>query len=193
MYVIAPINDVKGLHDYPEYQEALGALENQARVRAKTLWLGAQDGGIMPTGQQYGIGPFRKNDMAGDTSDSTASGSYTFRKNFTATAWQDIFNYNVRKDQIHAFAGFLMTDDVLRILQFRMELGQVRFPILDIQEAFRYDRFGVILKTDQGAELVADPSSRVLIRAYVDTVGIQRVTPLGLQLFRRSDMVITET
>lgn len=192
-YVIAPLNDVKGLHDYNEYQQAMRDLENQARVRAGELWNGAQAGGIFPIDKQYGVGPFRKNDMSGDTSDSTPSGSYSFIRNFTATAWQDIFNYTVRKDMIHGFIGFLFSDDVLRLVQLRFRLGQVSFPILDINEAQRYDRFAVIIKADAGNELVADPNTSVLIRAYVETVGKQRIVPLGVQLYRRVDLVLNET
>ena len=192
-YVIAPLSDVKGLNNYPEYIDALKAVEKAALARADVLWSGQAPGGLVPTGQQYGLGPLRKNDMAVDTTDSTPSGSYSFRKTVTATGWVDTFNYTVRQDMIHAFAGFLVADDVLRITQFRMEIGDRRFPIWDIQEAFRYDKFAVILKTDQGGELVADPRTRVLMRTYFETVGLQRVVPLGLSLYRRPDLVITET
>lgn len=191
-YVIAPLDKVKGLNQYPEYREGLGAVEAQAVARAKALWTGALPGGIFPLGAQFGIGPFRKNDMAGDSSDSTPSGTYTFRKNITATAWQDVFNYSVRKDMIHAFVGFLISDDVLRVIQWRFRLGQVSFPIIDIQEAQRYDRFAIILKTDRGTELVIDPNTSVLVRMYAELVGFQRIVPLGLQIYRRTDLVLNE-
>lgn len=191
-YVIAPLDKVKGLNQWDEYRQGMMDVEKQAVARAVALWTGAQRGGVFPLGAQFGVGPFRKNDMAGDTSDSTPSGTYTFRKNITATAWQDLFNYSVRKDMIHAFVGFLITDDVLRVIQWRFRLGQVSFPIIDVQEAQRYDRFAIILKTDRGTELVVDPNTSVLVRMYAETVGWQRVVPLGLQIYRRTDLVLNE-
>ena len=150
-------------------------------------------GGLIPGQGQFVLGPLRKNDMAVDTADATPSGTYTFRKNITATGWQDVFNYNVRNDSIHAIAGFLISDDVLRITQLRLEIGQNRFPIWDIQEAQRYNKFAIILKTDQGGALVADPRTRMLVRLYAESVGFQRVVPLGFQLFRRADIMLSET
>jgi len=193
-FIIAPLEDVKGLNNYPEYIAALRAVQDAAISRGQQTWGNSQvAGGLIPRDKQFGVGPFRKNDMAGDTTDSTPSGSYTFRINYTTTGWRDIFRYTVRNDMIHAFAGFLITDNGLNIMQLRLEIGSRLFPIWDIQEAQRYDKFAIILKTDQGAELVAEPKTRILLRGYVEATGIQRVVPLGLQLFRVADSVLTET
>lgn len=192
-FVIAPLSDVKGLNGYPEFRAAMAAAEKAALERANVLWPGELGGGIVPGQNQFGIGPLRKNDMAGDTTDSTISGSYTFRKNYTALGWTDALRYTVRNDMINAFVGFLVTDDVLRLSHFRMEIGQRLFPIWDVQAAQIYSRFAIVLKVDAGAELVADPKTRVLLRTYVESTGFQRVIPLGFQLFRRPDLVISET
>ncbi len=192
-FIIAPLSDVKGLNDYPEYQAALKATQDAAFHRAGKVWNGYTPGGLIPGDKQFGVGPLRKNDMSRDTSDSTPSGSYTFRTNIAATGWRDIFSYTVRADTIHGFVGFLVAEDALRITQFRMEIGQNRFPIWDLQEAQRYNRFAIIIKTDAGKELVADEKSRVLWRIYVESTGFQRVVPLGLQLFKNPDLVLTET
>lgn len=193
-YIIAPLSDVKGLNNYPEYIDAMRALQQAAFARAASLWEGFTPGGILPGQNQFGIGPFRKNDQAGDTTDSANSGSYTYRKNYTtASAWTDAFRYTVRVDEIHAFAGFLIDAPTLNLIQFRMQIGSKIFPVFDIQEAQRYSKFAIILKTDAGSELIADPKTFVLTRVYVETAGFQRVVPLGFELFRRPDLHITET
>lgn len=193
-FIIAPLSSVKGPGQYPEYQDALKSLQDSAFQQAKDLWDGAEPGGLLPGAKQFGIGPFRKNDMAGNTSDSAPSGTYTYNATITAAnAWRDIFNYTVRNNMIHAFAGLAFTDDTLRAIQIRMEIGDRRFPIWDIQEAQIYGRFAVIFKEDQGKELIARPQERVLIRIYVESTGVQRVVPLGFQLFRTSNLVLTET
>lgn len=192
-YVIAPLEEVKSLNNWPEYVSALRELQEQAFTRAADIWKGFTPGGINPVGRKYGIGPLRPNDMAHDVTDSTPSGTYTFRKNITAAAaWRDIFNYSVRDDMIHAFAGFAITDDVLRLSAVKLKIGGEDFPIIDIEEAQRYNRSAILLKTDAGAPLLADPKTFVQIRFYVETVGWQRVIPLGFQLFRNKDLVLTE-
>ena len=152
-FTIAPLGDVKSLNNYPEYISALQELERVAFARAATIWDGATPGGIIPGAGQFGIGPFRKNDMSGDTVDNTPSGSYTYRINIaTANAWRDLFNYTVRNEMIHAFAGWLFSDGAL----------------------------------------VADQKTSILQRMYVESTGFQRVVPLGFQLWRRPDLVLSE-
>ena len=192
-FFIAPLQDVDGVQALPAYQAARSDLETAMRARAGVLWNGATPGGVFPTGDQYGMGPLRANDMAADTTDSARSGTYSFRKNFTGGAWRGLFNYTVPADFIHGFLGFLIAEDVLRILQFRMQLGQVLFPILDVQEAQRYDRFAIIFKADRGRELIADPKTAVTINGYLESSGFQRVVPLGISIYRRPDVVITQT
>lgn len=192
-FIWAPLKKTKGEGQYPEYEDVLRAVQDQAFARAEEIWEGFSRGGLMPASKEFGVGPLRKNDMAGDTTDSAASGSYTFEKNIIATGWQDIFNYNIRDNMIHAFAGLAFTDQTLRISQIRVEIGDTRFPIWDIQEAQLYDRFALILKQDEGKELIANPQDRVLIRIYAESTGVQRVVPLGLSLFRTANLVLTET
>ena len=192
-FVIAPLEDVKGVNGYPEYRNTLKDLEREAIKRANSTWTGQVQGGITPQGNQYGIGPFRKNDMAADTTAATPSGSYSFRRTATATGWADIFNYTTRDDFIQAFAGFAFLDAALQYSQIRVVMGQRRFPIWDLQEAHRYEKFAVILKSDAAGELVVDPKTTIQIRGYVETTGTQRIVPLGFQLFRRADLVINET
>ena len=192
-YVIAPLDDVKGENAYPEYREAMAALEVVARKRADAIWGGYSFGGLYPGDNQYGMCPLRQNEMANDVSSTTLSGSYTYRKNVTATGWRGMFNYSTRKDVMHAFAGFKVTEEVLRIAQLRIEISDRLYPIFDIQEAKDWKRFAIIFKEDEGAELIAQPESRVLVRAYFETAGYQTLVPLGFQLYKRKDLVITET
>ena len=191
-YVFAELQKVKGEGQYPEYEDVLKAVQDAAYARASEIWEGYEPGGLMPGARQYGIGPLRKNDMAGNTTDSTPSGTYTFTKAITATGWQDIFNYTVRDNMIHAFAGFAITDQTLRIRQLRVEIGDKRFPVWDIQEAQLFNKFALIFKEDEAKELIANPQERVLIRIEAESTGNQRVVPIGLSLFRTANLVLTE-
>lgn len=191
-FIVAPLRLIKGEGQYPEYEDVLKAVQDAAFKVADEVWPGYESGGLTPSGRQYGIGPFRKNDMAGNTTDSTPSGSYSYTKTITATGWQDIFNYNVRDNMVHAFAGLAFTDPTLRVRQVRVEIAERRFPVWDIQEAQLMDKFALIFKQDKDKELIARPQERVLWRIEAESTGNQRIVPLGFQLFRTANLVLTE-
>ena len=196
-FFIANLEDVKGVGQLPEFRDAMKDLEAAVQKRANDLWNGALPGGLFPTGEQYGMQPLRPPDMANDVADSTPSGSQSFRKNLAATTssttWRNLFNYTVRKDQVHGFAGLAVTDDVLRINSLQFVIGQHTFPIINIEEAQRYRRFAIVWKADKGRSLVADPNTAVTLGAYVESAGFQRVVPFGISVYRRPDLVITRT
>jgi len=192
-YIIAPLDKVKGENNHPAFEEVLKAVQDAAIEHAKEIWSGYTQGGLYPADGEFGICPLRANEMASDVSITTLSSTYSFRKNFASTGWHRIFNYSTRKDVIHAFAGFAFTDETLRFLQLRFELGDRLYPIIDIQEAMGWGGFAILFKEDAGKELISSEESRVLVRGYVEATGYQRVVPLGVQLYKRKDMVITET
>ena len=192
-YVIGPMSQVKGEGMWPEFADVLKDVEKKAISRAGQIWEGYTFGGLTPGDHQFGICPLRANEMASDVSATTLSGTYTFRKNFAATGWHGVFNYSTRKDILHAFAGFAVTDEVLRILALRMEISDRKFPIFDIQEAQSWGNFAILLKSDVGEALIAEPETSILVKAYVESTGYQRVVPLGFQLYKRKDLVISET
>ena len=191
-YVLGPYKLVKGENAWPEFREALKDLEKVALNRALEIWDGYTFGGIYPGDKQFGICPLRQNEMAADVSATTLSGSYSFRKNYGATAWRPVWNYTTRKDVLHAFAGFMVPDEILNILQLRMEISDRKYPIFDIQEAKGWGSFAILFKEDAGSALVAEPETSVYIRAYLQATGYQTLTPLGFQLYKRKDLVISE-
>lgn len=192
-YILAPYSRVKGENSFPEFEDAMKALETAAINRAKEIWKGYEFGGVYPGENQFGICPMRQNEMANDVSSTTLSGSYTYTKTLGSTGWHNIFNYTVREDVIHAFAGFAVTDEVLRLLQFRMEFGDRKYPVWDVQEAKAWGGFAIIFKVDEGKELVSQERSSVLVKAYVEATGDQTIVPMGFQLYKRKDLVISET
>ena len=192
MYFVVEEEKVRDRGQFPEFLNVLRDLESRSYSIAGQLWEGYSPGGLLPGNGQFGAGPMRKNDMARDTTDSQPSGSYTFNTRFGSVGWQDVFNYTVRNNQLHAFAGFKFTDDVLRVTQVRMEIGPTRFPVWDIQSAQNFDKYSLIFKTDEGKEMIARPTNRVLIRMYAESTGIQRIVPIGLSLFKDQDLVLEE-
>lgn len=193
MFIIAPLSKVKGDNSYPEFEEAMASLEQAAINRASQIWKGYEFGGVYPGENQFGICPLRANEMANDVAAATLSGTYNFKKNLASTAWHNLFNYTVREDIIHAFGGFMVTDEVLRVLSLRFEFGDRKYPIWDIQEAKAWGQFAIIFKEDEGNELIAQERTSVLVKGYVEATGYQTIVPLGFQLYKRKDLVISET
>lgn len=193
MYVIAQVSNVKGENQYPEFADVLKSVQDAAISRAKDIWKGYTQGGIYPGDKEFGICPLRANEMANDVNSTALSGTYSFRKNFQATGWHTLFDYSVREDVIHAFAGFMVTEETLRILQLRFEFGDRKYPIIDIQEAKGWGSFAILFKEDVGKELISQEESSVYIRGYVESTGYQTIIPLGFQLYKRKDLVISET
>jgi len=193
MYVIGPLRLTKGEGMFPEFDAVLKQVEAAGIQRAEKIWPGYTFGGVYPGDHQFGICPLRANEMAHDVSATTLSGTYSFRKNFAAVAWHGVFDYTTRTDILHAFAGFAVTDEILRLLQLRMEVSDRKFPIFDIQEAKGWGSFAILFKEDVGEALIAEPETSVLIKAYVESTGYQSVVPLGFELYKRKDLVISET
>jgi len=192
-YVIAPLRLVKGEGAYPEFADVLKSVQDAAISRAKEIWKGYEQGGLYPGDKEFGICPFRAREMANDVTTTTLSGTYSFRKNLASTGWHTLFDYSVRQDIIHAFAGFMITDEILRLLEFRFEFGDRKFPILDVQEAKGWGSFAILFKEDVGKELIAQEETSVYVRGYVESTGYQNIVPLGFQLYKRKDLVISES
>lgn len=192
-YVIAPLRLVKGENAYPEFRDVIKAVQDAAINRAKEVWEGYDQGGLYPGKNQFGICPLRANEMATDVASTTLSSTYSFRKNLASIGWHTLFDYSVREDVIHAFAGFMVTDDVLRLLELRFEFGDRKYPIIDIQEAKGWGSFAILFKEDVGKELIASERMSVYARGYVESTGYQNIVPIGFQLYKRLDLVITET
>jgi hypothetical protein len=193
MYFLADLNQVKGENNMAPFESVMSAVEQAAFDRAKDIWPGFEPGGMMPGAKQFGVGPLRKNDMSADTSDSAPSGSYSFDHAVSSTGWADLFNFTVRDNTIIALAGFAFQDPTLNVSQLRVEVGDRSFPIWDLNIARSFANFALILKEDAGAELIAAARERVLVRGYWESTGNQRVTPIGLHLYRNLNAVLTET
>lgn len=192
-FVFAPLDAVKSPGQYPEYVDVLKAVQDAGITRAKELWGGFSQGGLTPGEKQFGIIPMRMNEMANDVTSSTLSGSYSFRKSYTAGAWRNIFNFTTREDTIHALAGFAFADDVLRFSQIRWEIGDKKYPIIDLQLAQTFPGFALVFKEDVGKEIIIEQEQSVLVKGYCESTGPQRIVPIGFMLFKRKDLVISET
>ena len=187
-YIIAPLEKVKV--DYPEFMDVMKQVEKVGIARAGEIWPGFTLGGLIPAAKEFGIGNILPKDILG-------TGIYSWTQSFAAPgSWTDIFNYSVPEDEIHALAGFAISDPTLIFNQIRLEISDKKYPIWEIEEANLYEKaFSIIIKADPGNELVAQEETPVLLRGYQErgTSGTeQRVIPIGINVYKRKDLVISE-
>jgi len=187
-YIIAPLDKVKV--DYPEFMDVMRQVERVSIARAEKIWPAFKLGGLIPGEKEFGIGNILPKDVLG-------AGTYSWTQSFTAPgSWTNIFSYTVPEDEIHAFAGFAISDPTLIFNQIRLEISDKKYPIWEIEEANLYEKgFAIIIKADPGDELIAEEEIPVLVRGYQErgTSGYeQRVIPIGINIYKRKDLVISE-
>lgn len=187
-YIIAPLEKVKV--DFPEFLNVMKQVEQVSIARGAVIWPGYKLGGLIPNDKEFGIGNMLPKDVLG-------AGTYTWTQTFSAPgSWTNIFSYSVPEDEIHAFAGFAISDPTLIFNQIRLEISDKKYPIWEIEEANLYEKaFAIIIKADPGNELIAQEETPILVRGYQErgTSGTQqRVIPIGINVYKRKDLVITE-
>jgi hypothetical protein len=187
-YMIAPMDKVKTT--YPEFMDVMKAVEDRSIARAEDIWSGFKLGGIVPGAKEFGVGNILPKDVLG-------AGTYTWKQTFSAPgSWTDIFSYTVPEDEIHGFAGFEITDPTLIFTQLRLEISDKKYPIIEIEEANNFaNGVAIIIKQDPGDELVVQEEESVLLRGWQErgTSGYsQRIVPIGVNVYKRKELVITE-
>jgi len=181
-YVLCELEKVKV--EYPEYAEATKRLLTKAIDRAKEIWPGFTYGGIYPGTKQFGITSALPKFFG-----STTTHLPTFRQNFTATGWQDIFNLTVAEDIIIGGMGWAITSPTINITELRAEISDVKYPRVNIEEMQAYDQPAVILK--QG--WYCQEEKAFLLRGYIEATGHQRVVPVSsFTIYKKKDDVIKE-
>lgn len=181
-YVVCELKKLKT--EYPEFVEATKKLQTKAIERAKEIWPGYTYGGLFPGPKQFGITTALPKFFG-----STTTALKTFRQNFTSTGWQDIFNLTVQEDVIIGGMGFAITSPTVNITELRMEIGDVKYPRINIEEMQCYDQPAVVFK--QG--WYAQEERSFLLRGYVEATGYQRVVPINsFVLYKKKDDVISE-
>jgi len=195
-YVIAPYTLVK--KEFPEFRELLKTAHDATISRAENIWPGFKFGGLLPGDREFGITTLLPDQVILNKA-RAPFGSYNWLQSFTAPgSWVDIFSYDVPEDEIHTIVGFAIPDPTLIFSQLRFEIGDKKYPRIDLEEARAYAGEGgiaIILKTDVEKELVIQEETSVRLRGWQEygTSGIvQRVIPLGIMAYKRKDIVIKE-
>lgn len=186
-YLIAPLQKVRS-GEFPEFQQAMASLEAAARQRAAAIFSGFTPGGVLPGDGSFGQANLLPKKVLG-------AGTFTWVQTFRAPgSFTNIFSYTVPNDEIHAYAGFIIPDPLI-FSQFRMQVSDRIYPILEVEEARAFkDGFAIVLKQDSGAETVVEEKKIFTLQGYQErgTSGnSQRVIPIGFALYINKDTYIS--
>ena len=193
----------------PEFQHTLRELEARLLENTVMVWAGLNYGGLTPREKQFGRTTFLPQffaDEAGDVLDSAHTvagwGRNTFRQLFNSTTpaaavvpgWKTILQGGgapigtTPEDLRMAWAGLAFTSEEINVTKIRFQIGDTRYPIMDIEEIHTYNMPALIF--EEGFEIPEEAS--FLLRGWFEETGKQRIIPLGFVYYRRKDSVLTE-
>lgn len=179
-YVITELNKLR--KEYPNFAMGATDLQKKAIDRATAIWSGYTYGGMFPKDKQFGITTLLPRFLLG-------AGTVTFRQNQSSTGWQDIYNRTLDEDVIIAAQGWAIPDPSINITELRMEIGDTKYPRVNIEEMQSYSQPAVVFK--QG--FIVEEEKSLLLRGYVESAGYQRVVPVnGFALYKKKELVISE-
>ena len=206
-YVIVECDKIK--QTFPEFQHTLRELEARILENTVSVWAGLNYGGLTPRDKQFGRTTFLPQlfaDEAGDVMDSAHTvadwGRNSFRILYTSLlpaanaipGWKTILQGGgtpigtTPEDIRMAWVGLAFTTQSIHVTKIRFEVGDTRYPIMDIEEINSYNKPALIF--EEGFEIPEE--ANFLLRGWFEASGKQRIVPLGFIYYRRKDSVLTE-
>jgi hypothetical protein len=117
----------------------------------------------------------------------------TWEQQLTATGSQIIMSGanggNIYKDYKVGIAGLAFLDKAIRVSEIKMQISDKKLPRINVEEAFGYNKPAVVFEEGY----ILDEQTGFDLTAYVLSQGPQRIKPIGLQLNRVKDKVLTDT
>ncbi len=195
------------------FSRKLGELESLARQETELIWSGLRYGGYTPGPNEYGRTTWLPEwfaDEAGDVLDKNHSpttwGVNSWQQYFTSTSpgshsipgwktiWQggtsptDPYGGTTPEDIRFAWAGIAITTKASKITKIRWEVGDTKYPIMDIEETHGYNKPAIIW--EEG--FLIPEETYYFFRGFFEADGYERVVPLGFAVYRRKDLVTIE-
>lgn len=92
------------------------------------------------------------------------------------------------KDFRGAIAGFAFGSKAICVTKLKMQIGDTKIPIVDIEEIRNYNK--PVLIFEEGFEI--DEETGFELRGFFEGPGYQRIIPKGFVFYRRKDLVLHE-
>lgn len=179
-FVLCEYEKVK--EEFPEFAQSMAKLETDLSALADADWNPLTYGGTQPKSGQYGKSTIMPELFVGFGQTGTAMTSW--RSYATALGSQGLLAgsnlMNIFEDYKIGLAGFAFLDKVQRITEIRMEIGDQKFPRINLEEAMVYNKPAVIFETG----FILDEETSFDLHGYVESIGPYTLVPLGIQMNR---------
>lgn len=168
--------------EFPEFGNTLAKLEADLTALASADWGPLTYGGTKPKSGQFGKSTIMPELFYGFG--QVAPTLTTWNSYATATgnrALQGGANGgNIYEDYKVGLAGFAFLDKVQRITEIKLQIGDRKFPRINLEEAFVYDKPAVIFETG----IMLDEETEYDLHGYVESIGDYKLMPIGIQMNR---------
>lgn len=182
-YVICNYADVKA--EFPEFANTLAKLEADLTTLALADWSPLTYGGTQPSAGQFGKSTIMPELFYGFG--QVAPTLTTWQSNATVAGHQGLLAGsnlgNIYEDYKIGLAGFAFLGKVQRITEIKLEIGDRKFPRINLEEAFVYGagaNIAVMFETG----MICDEETNFDLHGYVECIGPYQIVPLGIQMNR---------
>ncbi|MHC1602491.1 MAG: hypothetical protein ACXQS4_04610 [Methermicoccaceae archaeon] len=200
----------KELPYYEGFQTAYADLLDTAVAEAAKKWTEQSYGGFMPPGgtNAYGEAPIvpfifadENDDILDENHVPTTWGVNEFRIYFSTTSpatgtvpgWRTILKGGnpqsigqMPEDFIIGILGFTIPDPTIRFSHLKIDLGDVKYPKINIEGMEAYEVPTILLKKG----IVVMDESAFELKGYLESTGYQRVIPEGFMLYRTRNQMV---
>lgn len=176
------IIEYKKLAENPEFQRVLTDTREEAMKRAADSW-GISFGGMYPGPGEFGETTIRIPFMNLGTSHGTAE---TWRRDFASKGWNTMVDQETIEDVYLGICGFTLPSPVCNISAIKMEVGDTKLPVINIEGDIDSFEQPVVL-FERG--VVVPEETPIKIECLVNATGPNIVKPLGFALAKQKILI----
>ena len=188
-FILCEYEEVK--KQFPEFEAVLDEIRRRLIAKAEADWSPLKYGGIAPKAGQFGESTIMPQLFKG----MNGTVLTTWNQWFTATGAQTILTgaasgNTIYEDYKIGFVGLAFLDPVVRVSEIKLQIGDKKFPRINIEEAFAYEEPCIIFEKG----FILDEETSFELVGYILTQGPQRLKLIGIQLNRvPNKLQITDT
>lgn len=168
--------------EFPEFLNTMAKLESDLTSLALADWNPLTYGGIFPTSGQFGKSTIMPELFYGY---GQVAPTLTNWKNYaTAVGNAGLLAgsnaMSIYEDYKIGIAGFAFLEKTQNITEIKLQIGDRKFPRINLEESFVYNKPAVIFETG----IIVDEETEFDLHGYVDAIGPYTLMPIGIQMNR---------